>query len=233
MFCFCSAVYLKHPPPKGAKTPKRQGFRWFFLILSKNQAPYKNKSKQKNKSGGNLVIYHFGGISLLVCSKGFLFCFCSAVYLKHPPPKGAKTPKRQGFRWFFLILSKNQAPYKNKSKQKNKSGGNLVIYHFGGISLLVCSRFCFFVVYFFIFFVFSLCLFFFPFVLFFLSCFFWLFCFLCLFSLKHKKENKEKRPTTKGNNKEGKEKGRERKPPKQRRIFGKGFLFCFCSAVYL
>ena len=48
-----------------------------------------------------------------------------------------------------------------------------------------------------------------------------------------KKENKEKRPTTKGNNKEGKEKGRERKPPKQRRIFGEGFLFCFCSAVYL
>ena len=96
--------------------------------------------------------------------KGFLFCFCSAVYLKHPPPKGQKHRQHKVFVGSFSFSQKNQAPYKNKSKQKNKSGGNLVIYHLGGISLLVCFPFLFFLWFiFFIFFVFSLFLLFFFF----------------------------------------------------------------------
>ena len=144
--------------------------------------------------------------------KGFLFCFCSAVYLKHPPPKGAKTPKRQGFRWFFLILSKNQAPYKNKSKQKNKSGGNLVIYHFGGYFFVGV-----FPVFVFLWFIFSFSLCFHCFSYFFLLCCFsslisfgyFAFCVFSLWSKRRKikkqgqqrkeKIKKEKKKEEKGN----------------------------------
>ena len=84
----------------------------------------------------------------------------------------------------------------------------------------------------FIVFVFSLFLVFFFSVVFPLL-FFWLCCFLCLSLWSKRRTNKEKRATTKGRNKDGQEKGRERKPPKTKEDFGKRlfvlFLFCCLS----
>ena len=166
--------------------------------------------------------------------EGFLFCFCSAVYLKHPPPKGAKTPKRQGFRWFFLILSKIKHHTKTNQNKRTIRGATLWSTILGGISLLVCFPFLFFVVYFFIFFVFSLFLFFLYFVLFFLSCFFFGYVAFCVFLFEAKGgQIKKKGQQQKEEIEKEKKKEEKGNPPKQRRNFGEGFLFCFCSAVYL
>ena len=62
------------------------------------------------------------------------------------------------------------------------------------------------------------------------SCF-WLYCFLCLSLWSKGRTNKEKRATTKGRNKYGQEKGRERKPPKTKEHFWKRPFVLFPSAV--
>ena len=115
-----------------------------------------------------------------------LFPFCCLS--ETSSPKRCKNTEKARF---SLVLSHSLKKIKHHTKtnqnKRTNLGATLWSIILGGISLLVCFRF-FFVVYFFIFFVFSLVLFFFSFVLFFLSCFFWLFCFLCLFSLKQKED---------------------------------------------
>ena len=69
----------------------------------------------------------------------FLFCCLSET----SSPKSCKNTERQGFRWFFLILSDIKHHTKINQNKRTNQGDNLVIYHFVGLFLCWCvSRFC-------------------------------------------------------------------------------------------
>ena len=145
LFCLVMLLSVSFTLKKKRRTNKEKR----ATTKGKNKRRTRKKRKETPQNKGGIWKMHF----VL-----FLFCCLSET----SSPQRCKTPKRQGFSLVLFSFSQKSSTIQKQIKTKEQiRGGNLMIYHFGGISLLVCFPFLFFLWFnFFIFFVFSLFFFF-------------------------------------------------------------------------